>query len=87
MGCSTRAPTFEIIDYPKPGEERRYRESFDEAFYSLDGHGNVDVVLRRLTDAGSDPTGAVTQIIHIHSIWRSIPGSLLLPFGRSAGAE
>lgn len=74
-GCSTRLATFEIIDYPKPGEERRYRETFDEAFYSLDGHGNVDVVLRSLTDGGSDPSGAVTQIIHIHGFWRSIPGS------------
>ena len=74
-GCSLRPSTFEIIDYPKPGEERRYRETFDEAFYSLDRHGNVDVVLRHRTDGGSDPSGAVTQIIHIHGFWRSVPGS------------
>ena len=75
VGCSTRTTTFEITDYRDVGDARRYRETFDEAYYTLDERGNVDIVLRRATAPG-DPGAAqaITQVIHIRSVWRSIPG-------------
>jgi hypothetical protein len=75
-GCSTQTTTFEITDYRQPGEARRYRETFDEAYYALDPNGNVDIVLRRAVapgDAGASE--GITQLIHINSVWRSIPGN------------
>ncbi|MGB2987339.1 MAG: hypothetical protein WBE26_15850 [Phycisphaerae bacterium] len=73
-GCSVRASTFEIVDYREPGKAKRYRETFDEGYYDLDEHGNVDVVLRRAAPGESDPKQTITQTIHIRSVWRSIPG-------------
>jgi hypothetical protein len=73
-GCSVRTSTFEIVDYREPGEAKRYRETFDEAYYTLDEHGNVDIVLRRLSPRETEPGQGITQVIHIRSVWRSIPG-------------
>ncbi len=72
-GCAAPPATFEIADYRGPGEARRYQESFDEAYYDLDQHGNVNIVLRR---CGGRSVGEseVTQIIRIHSVWRPVPG-------------
>lgn len=76
VGCSTRATTFEITDYRDVGDARRYSETFDEAYYTLDERGNVDIVLRRATVPGDTGAGqAITQVIHIRSVWRSIPGA------------
>lgn len=75
IGCSTRTTTFEITDYREIGDARRYRETFDEAYYTLDERGNVDIVLRRATVPGEPGTSQpITQVIHIRSVWRSIPG-------------
>ncbi len=73
-GCSVRMSTFEITDYRDPDGAKRYRETFDEAYYALDDHGNVDVILRRATPSKSDPINEIVQVIHIHTVWRSIPG-------------
>ena len=74
-GCSARPSTFEIVDYREPGEVRRFHETFDEAYYALDGQGNVDVVLLRSTPGRSIAAHTVTQVIHIRTVWRSIPGT------------
>ena len=74
-GCAPRSTVFEITDYRDPRNPLRYVESFDESYYDLDGHGNVDLVLRRSQPAGSDARVPMVQIIHIRSFWRSIPGA------------
>ncbi len=76
LGCSQRKPVsmFQIVDYREPGTTERYRESFDDAYYKLDDHGNLDLVLRRTTPGGGEPEDTLTQVLHIHSVWRSIPG-------------
>ena len=74
-GCSIRTTTFDVVDYRQPGEARRYRETFDEAYYDLDDHGNVDIVLRRREPGTADPDRSTVQVIHIRSVWRSIPGN------------
>ena len=73
-GCSVRSSTFDIVDYREPGEAMRYRETFEEAYYKLDGQGNVDLVLRHVPKGEAGVGQALEQVIHIHSVWRSIPG-------------
>lgn len=70
-GCSPRVSTFTIIDYREAGRAARYRETFDEAYYTLHGQGNIEIVLRSV-DPGRE--GDLTQVICIESVWRSIPG-------------
>ena len=73
LGCSVRSSTFEIVDYRDAGDAKRYQETFDEAYYDLDEHGNVNIVLRRTS---TDQRGEqdVTQVIRIRSVWRPVPG-------------
>ncbi len=74
-GCRAPSTTFEIVDYRRPGDARRYHETFDEAYYDVDDHGNLDLVLRRCTPAGGTSGHSVTQVIHMRTVWRSIPGT------------
>ena len=73
-GCVTRTSTFQIVDYRKPGDAARYQEAFDEAYYNLDGEGNMDIVLRRIEPTRAGRTSDLTQVIHLRTVWRSIPG-------------
>jgi len=73
LGCAVRPSAFEIVDYREPGDAKRYRETFDEAYYDLDQHGNVNIVLRR-SGGRSAGESEVTQIIRIRSVWRPVPG-------------
>lgn len=63
----------EIVDHRAPGVTRRYREHFEESYYSFDERGNVEIVLRRSTAGRTDPS-ATQQTVHIRSLWQSIPG-------------
>jgi hypothetical protein len=73
-GCAPEFSTFQITDH-RPGEPvERYHEEFDEGYYDLDPDGNVDVVLRRVSSSTPDRGRKITQIIHLRSHWRSIPG-------------
>lgn len=74
-GCRAPSTAFEIVDYRQPGDARRYRETFDEAYYYVDDHGNLDLVLRRCTPAGGTSSHGITQVIHMRTVWRSIPGT------------
>ena len=73
LGCAVRSSTFEIVDYRDAGDAKRYQEAFDEAYYDLDDHGNVNLVLRR-TGAGQSGKQDITQIVRIRSVWRPVPG-------------
>ncbi len=73
-GCTAPQSTIEIVDYRNPGRGLRYRETFDESYYGFDDRGNVDIILRRSHPGTDDPGENVTQVIHIHCVWRSIPG-------------
>jgi hypothetical protein len=74
-GCSAYASTFEIVDYRQAGSAERYRETFDEGYFDIDEHGNVDIVLRRAAPTSDRASQTITQIVHIKSVWRSIPGT------------
>jgi hypothetical protein len=64
----------EIVDHRAPGMTRRYREHFEESYYSFDQGGNVEIVLRRSTAGQADPSASIQQTVHICSLWQSIPG-------------
>jgi hypothetical protein len=74
LGCSLRPAAFEIVDYRDPGDAKRYRETFDEAYYDLDNQGNVNIVLRRSGGRPGAGESDVTQIVRIRSVWRPVPG-------------
>jgi len=74
LGCAGRVSTFEIVDYRDPGDAKRYRETFDEAYYDLDNQGNVNIVLLRSSGRLGPGKSEVTQIVRIRSVWRPVPG-------------
>ncbi|UCF33821.1 MAG: hypothetical protein JSV78_00635, partial [Phycisphaerales bacterium] len=74
IGCAPDLSTFQITDH-RPGEPaEQYREEFDEGYYDLSPDGNVDVVLRRVSSSTAERGRRITQIIHLRTFWRSIPG-------------
>lgn len=74
-GCATPVSTFKVVDFREPGKAHTYRESFDEAYYDVDQSGNVNVVIFRESPSVNDLDEKITQVIHIHTMWRSIPGT------------
>lgn len=74
-GCTSRVSTFEVVDFREPGKAHTYRESFDEAFYDVDQSGNVNIVIFRESPSTNEPDENITQIIYIHTMWTSIPGT------------
>jgi len=73
-GCAERVSTFEIVDYRDGGDAKRYRETFDEAYYDLDDQGNVNIVLRRTGGRSGAGESEVTQIVSIRGVWRPVAG-------------
>jgi len=73
-GCAERLSRMEITDYREGGSPARYQEVFRDAYFDIDASGNVDVVLVRGGDDGGGESDRLTQIVHIRSLWRSIPG-------------
>lgn len=73
-GCHAPRSAFEIVNHRASGEVEHFHEVFDEAYYNRDAHGNVNVVLRRSTPGEADPNQTITQVLHLRSFWRPIPG-------------
>lgn len=75
IGCSVRPTTFAIVDYSQSGQPKRYGETFDEAYYDVNAQGDVDIVVRQRASGAANSDQPLTQIIHIKSFWRPIPGT------------
>lgn len=74
LGCASPLTTIRVTDFPASGEPRRFHESFPEAYYDVDGIGNLELVLRRTTKAQDERGGSITQVIHLRAFWRPVPG-------------
>ncbi len=74
IGCARPLTTFEIVNYRQSGRVERFHETFDQAYYAVDNQGNIDVVLRTESPIEGDSDANITQLIYLHSFWRSIPG-------------
>ena len=72
-GCASPGATVRLLDYSGSGTPQPYVENFPEAYYALDPQGNVDLILRRAEEP-SGGEGEVVQLVHLRSVWRSIPG-------------
>ena len=73
-GCAPESSTFQITDHRQGAQTQRYCETFEEAYYDLNSEGNIDIALRRVSPSSTGPGRTITQVIHLHSFWRSIPG-------------
>lgn len=65
--------TLEVVDFRDAQNVRPYQEEFPEAFYDLDGHGNLNLVLRR-QGGESGESRQLTQVVRVRSVWRPVPG-------------
>ncbi len=74
-GCAPTTSRFFVKDYRVGGESKSYTETFDEAYYRMLADGNVEIVLRRTAPGVDNPAEVITQVIHLRSLWRSIPGT------------
>ncbi|MBU0717887.1 MAG: hypothetical protein KJ749_06520 [Planctomycetes bacterium] len=73
-GCAARMSFVEVVDHREASPPQHYSERFAEAYYSIDAVGNVDLVLRSSEPSEVDPADDITQVVHIRSVWRAIPG-------------
>lgn len=73
-GLKPRTNVLTVVDRQTSGDEKRYYEKFDEAYYDLDGVGNVDLVLRRSRPSGDRLDQRIEQVVHVRSVWASVPG-------------
>ncbi|MEK6798872.1 MAG: hypothetical protein AABZ12_07910 [Planctomycetota bacterium] len=72
-GCTRPRSTMILTDFSDAGQPRKYRETFDEAYFDIDAGGNLNLVLRRRPSSrGGEP--GLTQMLHVRTVWRSIPG-------------
>lgn len=74
-GCSSRVATLSITDYISPDSTVRYRQSFDEAYFDVDANRTVDIILHSQSSDFRVPDSTIRQVIHIRSVWESVPGS------------
>ena len=74
-GCAPTVSQFFVKDYRAGGESKAYTETFDEAYYRKLADGNVEIMLRRTARGIDHPAETITQVIHLRSLWRSIPGT------------
>jgi len=65
------ATRFVIHDYQDPVNIRRYTATFEEAYYEIDGAGNVDLILLSRSDEPGEPD--VSQVMHLRTVWPCIP--------------
>ncbi len=77
-GCAPRPTRFEIVDYGPAGEQGRFFEEFDECYYARQPDGAVDVVARRQGHLVGQAEEDTTQVIHLHGIWRPVPGDTVV---------
>ncbi|HNQ22430.1 MAG TPA: hypothetical protein PKK06_04985 [Phycisphaerae bacterium] len=74
-GCLPAATnTVQLLDCRDPAEPVRYRETFPVAYYDLDDHGNLHLVLQKTDERQPGPEHAIEQVIWVQSVWRPRPG-------------
>lgn len=71
--CASDPNRFNIVDVRQDGLRRTYTESFEEGYFRINDTGTIDVILRRMEPSAA-PDDQVTQLVHLHGVWRSIPG-------------
>lgn len=73
-GCASTASTLKVVDFRDAANVRSYSATFDEAYYDIDPRGNLNLILRH-QPSPKPGVPAVSQVLHVRTVWRSIPGS------------
>lgn len=71
-GCAKQGTSLTVVDHRRTGESKTYHESFDEAYYDVDGVGNVDLVLRRSRPSRELGRSDIVQTVHVRSVWNGV---------------
>ena len=73
-GCAPRTNLFEVVNYRDSGETERFQQPFDACYYTVHADGNLEIVARRHSRALGEQREDVTQVIHIRTLFRAVPG-------------
>jgi hypothetical protein len=74
-GCGDKVTRFEIANHRAVGDTEYFHEQFDECYYAIAPNGNVDLIARRHLPAVGEANEALTQIVHVRTVYRAIPGT------------
>jgi hypothetical protein len=73
-GCTEPTTEFHIVNLRGMGDREHFHERFNECYYTVSPGGRIDIVARRI-DPGVPPADPVTQIVHLRTAFRAIPGT------------
>jgi hypothetical protein len=73
-GCSRETNQLRIKSFQSQGLPETLSETFDEAVFSHDAHGNLDLVFRSIRPSRQDPSQTIRQVVHFRAFWKPIPG-------------
>jgi len=73
-GCSSRTTKLQIRSFDADGQTTDLFERFEEACFSHDARGSLDLVFRSVKPSAVDPSQVIRQIVHINAFWQPIPG-------------
>jgi len=76
-GCVAPGNAVEVHDRGASNVEVRYAEAFEEGYFHTDADGTVDIVLRDRAPSRLHPNDDIRQLLHIRTLWRSIPGDTI----------
>jgi len=72
-GCARPTTELRIRSYLTESPSDLF-ERFDEAFYSHDARGSLDLVLRSVRPSKQDPSQIIRQTLHVNAFWTPQPG-------------
>lgn len=70
-GCARVQNEIELVDYGSRGRRHVTRLRFDDAVYSIDDMGQLNLVMRSRPAGEADPA---EHTVHVRTVWRSLPG-------------
>lgn len=70
-GCARVQNEIELVDFGARGRREVTRLSFDDAFYSIDDMGQLNLIMQRRPSNEADPR---EHTVHVRTVWRSLPG-------------
>lgn len=74
-GCTSRTNQLEIRSFRSSPDPSDLFERFDEACFSHDALGNLDLVFRSVRPSRQDPSQLIRQVVHVSTFWKPIPGT------------
>lgn len=73
-GCSQQTNQLRIQAFRSDSEPEELFERFDDAYFSNDALGNLDLVFRSVRPSRQEPSQLIRQVVHVHAFWKPIPG-------------